>query len=874
MSAIEFVVRNSAGAVQRGFVGGETGSPIVLAQPGSDISLNLTRSAISSFQQDGDVLRITLTNGQVISIDDYFGPDGAPIAELFISSDGLLTQVELAPGANGAQFANYVGEDLFGKWSPDDDLYFVGGGEPQVATPYAPADDDVGMLAAGFPLLGGVGLPLLGLLGLGAATSVLGGGETRPEEPQIVLAITGGTKSVGHVVNEVDQVDGAEIRGTGTVGGTVVVTCNGHTQTATVTEEGTWTVTFPPGQVPEGTYETPVTAVITKGELTKTVPDVLKVDTEVEVTFNAAATGGEGIVNEAEQAEVVVLRGTVDAGASVTVLINGQSFAATVTGTTWTLGLSKGFLATGEYLQSATVTAVDEYGNSKTVPGTFEVDTLLNVTFNAAATGGNGVVNAVEQDGRVTLSGTVDTDAVRVSVLINGSTFAATVSGGSWSLQLPVGFLPEGETFSQSATVTAEDDAGNIRTVTGSFVIDTELDVTIAPTGAGNDLVVNDFEQMGVIRVQGTVDTDAQSVSITLNGSTFAATINGGAWFVDLPAGFLPGNDVERVLNITVNATDVNGNTASTEGTVELDTFVNTLNFTGPPIGDDGIINRVEAQQGITLGGKVEYDAGLGRVSTVDVELRDQSGHVIATRAATISGANWTVQFAAGEIPQGEYTASFKAIATDHAGNTREISQSFEVDTTPPDAPLIELYARSGTGDVVGFTVATGSDDITLDRVDGSGHVDQVNFRAMTSPFNPGQTLFDFAADPAPNGSHLVMTAEDAAGNSTSTLFVLEESLNNNVNVTSPGYDGFNIEAIDLKFAEDSVLTLTAADLESLCAHSNQLTIHGGIDDTVNVTGAVDTGTDETIGGRTYSVYSFGAHGGTLIIDDAVTVHV
>lgn len=869
MSSIEFVVRNAAGALQRGFVAGENGSPLILAQAGSDISLNLTRSMIAGYRQDGDSLRVALTDGREIVIDGYFDAAGTPVADLFISADGELAKVELTAGTGGVQFASYAAEDAFGKWSPQDDLYFVGG-DAAVVAPYV--DDEVGMLAGGLPLLGGLGMPLLGLLGLGAGAAVLGGGEER-EEPEIDVAFTSGTRGTGHVVNGVDQEDGATITGTGTPGGTVTVEIGGHVQTAVVGSSGEWTVTFPPAEVPRGEYEEEITLTITKGELTKTEIDILDVDTEVAVTFNAAITGDDGIVNAVEQDGRVKLSGTVDAGARVSVLINGETFEAVVTGTSWTLLLPDGFLAEGGgYMQEATVTAIDEHDNVNSVTGSFEVDTELQVTFNAAATGGNGVVNAVEQDGVVTLSGGVDSDATSVVVIVNGTSFTATISGSSWSVELPAGFLPTGETFSQAVTVNAIDDAGNTATTNGSFTIDTELAVTIAPTGAGGDLIVNDLEQPGVVRVQGTVDTDAESVRVTLNGSTFEATVAGGSWFVDLPAGFLPGADVERVLDIQVRATDVNGNVATTAGTVEVDTWVNTLNFTGAPVGGDGMLNRGEAQSAITLTGQVEHDAGLGRVSTVDVVFRNDDGTVSLTRAATVTGGTWSVTFGPGELPQGEYGASFEVIATDHAGNVRSITQAFEVDTAPPDAPLIESYTRSGDG-VRAFSVETTDETIAIHAVAGDGTVGTVNARAVANPFVEDETIYDFSSAPVPNGSHLVMTATDAAGNATSTLFALEETLTNTINVGNPGLDGFNIEAIDLQFAEDSVLTLTAAELEGLCAHSNHLTVHGGADDTVNILGATGTGETETIGGRTYAVYSFGGNGGTLVIDEAITVN-
>ena len=80
------------------------------------------------------------------------------------------------------------------------------------------------------------------------------------------------------------------------------------------------------------------------------------------------------------------------------------------------------------------------------------------------------------------------------------------------------------------------------------------------------------------------------------------------------------------------------------------------------------------------------------------------------------------------------------------------------------------------------------------------------------------------------------------------------------------------LEAIDLQFAEDSQLTLTVADLEKLSKASNELTVHGGVDDTVTIIGATETGETQDIGGRTYKVYDFGPNGGSVIIDEEINV--
>jgi hypothetical protein len=117
---------------------------------------------------------------------------------------------------------------------------------------------------------------------------------------------------------------------------------------------------------------------------------------------------------------------------------------------------------------------------------------------------------------------------------------------------------------------------------------------------------------------------------------------------------------------------------------------------------------------------------------------------------------------------------------------------------------------------------------------------------------------------PIPNGSHPVMAAAHASGNAASTLFVREERLANIVDAANPGLRAFDIAAIDLRFAEDSVLALTPADLESLCAHSDRPTIHGVPDDTVDIPCAVDPGRTTEIGGRSCAIDSFGGSGSLI----------
>ena len=129
MSAIEFVVRSGAGNLQRGFVSGDNGSSVLVSQ-GDDLSLNLDPAQVLSYGRQGQSLELVLMDGRVIVIEGYFTAEGAVTSDLFLSAGGELARVDLVALDNGVLYASYNEQDPFGKWSPDDALYFVG--EPEV----------------------------------------------------------------------------------------------------------------------------------------------------------------------------------------------------------------------------------------------------------------------------------------------------------------------------------------------------------------------------------------------------------------------------------------------------------------------------------------------------------------------------------------------------------------------------------------------------------------------------------------------------------------------------------------------------------------------------------------------------------------------
>ncbi|MEJ6397883.1 Ig-like domain-containing protein [Yoonia sp. 208BN28-4] len=978
MSTIDFVVRDDAGAIQRGSLAGADGSSIVVAQ-GQDVSLNLQRGNILSYVRQGQALQVTLVDGQVLTLQGFFTPEGDQLADLFISANGALSVVDLTAGDGNLLYAQYVDGDGFGKWSPDDDLYFVRGSDVVVAG-VEPADGaEAGML--GTALLGGIGglgLPAgAAAAGLGSALLLTGGGgednggedggvdngggdgDTTPP----VVAITEGTESADHVVNADDHADGVEIGGTGTPGGTVTVVVEGNEEETTVGDDGTWEVTFPPEDVPGGEREVDVTVTIETDDGTATTTDTVIIDTVTTVTFENEIVETDGTINLVEESDGFTLTGTNEAGATVVVTIDGTDYDAVVDGTGWTLNVGSGVIAGGEYDLNVIVTATDGYSNTATTSGIVHVDTVTDVTVDTSAAGGNGTVNLVEYPDGFLVSGTAEVGATVVvttnmggehtvvatdgtwsttftsselpdgtydlvvtavstdinmntatasgtiavdteldvtvvtqnaggngtvnaqehpdGVLLSGQTEAnaeVTVTfgtgsytinadgAGAWSQVFPASEVPTGQLHDEVATVRAVDAAGNVATATGVVVVDTVINVDLDTSGVADDGIVNFVERRDDgLTLSGTSDAFAE-IDVTFNGVSRSTSADGdGNWTASWPTSAIPLGEHPAVA-VSVRAEDAAGNVKTIQRSVEVDTFVNQLEFDAGADADIGTVNGAEAAQGLTIGGVVEQGSNPVMVSIA----RLGSSAVMATEQATVfDDGTWSVTFDADDIDQGTYDATVTVTATDRAGNTDSISDNFAVDTDPNAAPDIEDYTDSSSG-VKGFSMLTPDGVVDVDEVqfDGSSATDQPI--GQRSDFD-GETSIRFTSENyVQDGSHLIVTDTDTAGNTNSTLFVLDDTATNDVSFPMANLDGYNIGAIDLELAEDTDLTISVADIKAMSDNDDNLIIHGGVDDSVTLEGtATDTGDTQVINSQTYKVVDLGDDS-TLLINDQI----
>ncbi|KUP93451.1 Ig-like domain-containing protein [Tritonibacter horizontis] len=835
MSIVAYIARDASGTNQHGT--SSEGSPSVIPTSGAnEISLNLSPSDVESYARRGNDLHITLSDGTVVELDGYYATGGK---NLFLSDDGDFIEVVLEDKSEGMLFASYEPIDLSGKWSAYDDMVFLGVDriEPVVAP-----------LAA--PLLGGLGA--LGAAAAGAAV-LIGGDGNDPDSNAIIPTVNDADAT--YDVPEGDP-DGVTISGTGEAGSDVEVTIGTTVVTTTVDDDGTWSVDIPTDDLPDdGVYETVVGVVAPDGtEYDDLDGPTIDIDTEAPTVIITEGTQSVGdIVDGEEQVSGTIITGTGEAGATVTLEIDGATQTTTVAEDgSWTVTFTSEEIATGEYETGITITTTDAHGNSTTTTDILEVDTETSVSIDTGLAGGDDIVNAAEAAAGVAITGLAEAGA-SVSVTVEGVTRTATADDdGVWTVTYEDGTLPEGE-YETEISVTSTDLVGNTATATSTIEVDTDAGfVLLSDDPIETDDVINAEERADNVTITGTA-TPGETVTVTLgdaSGTTVAD--DDGNWSYDFAAGEIPEGTDE--LDVTASITDDVGNTESDTDTVGLDTEV--TNFASDPLQtDDDIINLQEMADGFTLDGTVEVG------STVEVEIEG------TTHTATVDDdGNWTLTLDGEDLPEGTYNTSATITATDPAGNVAVLSQTFSVDTEY-DSPTVDAVTFSGE-DVRRISTSGAVDSYSVNTLESDGSTEQPTATITQDDVFGTEFTFDTAI---PDGTNLVVSSQDTAGNSSSTMVLFQDNATESGTLDHAALGDFNIDALNLEYASDTNLTLTEADINALSGNSDTLKVLGGADDTVTLTGGTLQGTQD-VDGETYNVYTIGDGDTMLLVEDDVNV--
>ncbi len=541
MKPISFVARGGTGSVDRGDVSADQNLTAIQASAGGEYSFNLRQSDIVRYGRAGTNLEITLADGRVILLENFFDSSGTPVAKLYVSADTYISEVTLVDGANGELYGQYGVAETWGKYGAGDDLIFVDGTE--VAHAAMGQEEEVSMLGAVGLLggLGGVGTAAAVAGGIGVLGGVAGGGgggETPAVPVYIPPTVNGGSVVIGGD-DVTDDQEVIQVTGTAEPGSEVTVTIGDKVVEAVAGDDGTWGATFEGDHFPDdGEYTVDVVVTEDDGKVTELDGPKITIDLtgpEINLSSGVESTGDVVNAEAHSDSDGFAISGTGEAGASLSVTVQGVTKETTVLNDgSWSVTYFGNEIKTGDrYDSDVTIVSTDSYGNSTTVVKTLVVDTVGEVNFTGTNAGSDNVMNFNEHGEGVTLTGTSQPGTTLVMVSLDGVEREATVSdSGDWTVTYLPRDVKAGD-YIGKVVVTATDAAGNISTTKGDVEFDTLVEnytITSATTG-GQDNIVNADEAQGGISFGGTVEAGS-TVMVSFAGMTREADVVNGSWSI------------------------------------------------------------------------------------------------------------------------------------------------------------------------------------------------------------------------------------------------------------------------------------------------------------------------------------------------------
>ncbi|MGK3732786.1 Ig-like domain-containing protein, partial [Escherichia coli] len=278
-----------------------------------------------------------------------------------------------------------------------------------------------------------VGVPASVISGLADGTVTIsatitdsaGNSSTQTHNVQVntaAVSLSVSTISGDNLINAAEAGSALTLSGTGTnfaAGIVVTVLLNGKGYSATIQNNGSWSVNVPAADVAalaDGTSYTVSASAQDSAGNSATASRSVAVDlTAPVISINTVSTDDR--LNAAEQQQPLTLNGSTSAevGQTVTVTFGGKTYTATVAANgTWALNVPAADLAAlGQGAQTITASVNDRAGNLGQVTHTLTVDTVAP-TVTIATVAGDDIINSVEQAAGQTISGTTTAEAGQI----------------------------------------------------------------------------------------------------------------------------------------------------------------------------------------------------------------------------------------------------------------------------------------------------------------------------------------------------------------------------------------------------------------------------------------------------------------------------
>ncbi|WP_282184002.1 Ig-like domain-containing protein, partial [Azospirillum sp. OGB3] len=301
------------------------------------------------------------------------------------------------------------------------------------------------------------------------------------------------------------------------------------------------------------------------------------------------------------------------------------------------------------------------------------------VTLAPASDTGNSNTDNITKASSVTFngSGANANASTTVRLYANGSLVATTMAdaSGAYSFTgVDVSGLSGAVDFTVRQVIAGMESADSTaRTVTFDRAAP-----TVAITTVSGDNVLNAAESAVPQTVSGTATgvEDGQTVTVTLNGKSYSATVTNNAWSLSIPSADLLALPDGGTYTVTADLADVAGNAAvQATRSVSIDRTPPTLAIA--TVAGDNVLNAADSAVGQTVSGVAN---GVEDGQTITVTLNGK------TYSTTVVNNRWSLAVPSSDLLALTDGTSYTITAslTDAAGNPTQATRSVSVDRTPP----------------------------------------------------------------------------------------------------------------------------------------------------------------------------------------------
>lgn len=488
-----------------------------------------------------------------------------------------------------------------------------------------------------------------------------------------------------------------------------------------------------------------------------------------------ATIAKDKVINAAESAAGVIVTGTNELGAKVT--LNGLVTTAT-SPTSWKYTLTdaqiKEFGQGSEVLKAVSTDKAGKVLSTDTQK--IKIDTNAPKATEVYKVAKDNFINATERDAGVEISGKNEAGA---TVTVNGLK-TNSLSATKWNITLTSEQLKAMGQGEKTLNIVTTDAAGNATQSTQIITIDTLAPKAAVVDKVAIDDIINTTESAAGVTIKGTVETADDKVFIN---DLPAKADSGTTWSITLtPKQIKAFGEGAETLQITT--ADSAGNVTKSTKNITVDTQAQAAVV--DKVATDNIINAAESKAGVTISGTNE------KGSTVTL-------NNLPTKV--LSPTSWNLVLSDEQIKAlGEGPEKLNIVTTDAMGNTIKSTQAITIDTLAPKATVVNKVA---TDNIINAAESKAGVTITgTNEADATVTMNGLSTKAV-SPTSWNFTLTEEQIKAFGQGSEtLNLVTTDAAGNTTPSSQDISVQLEPPLKLKTSAGDAIN--KIQLSVTNDS----------------------------------------------------------------------